>query len=99
MNIKKKVDNDKITVELSGRLDNGSSHELEKELNENISEINELIFDFKNLEYISSSGLRVILTLKKEMEKSGKKLIIKNTNEFIIDIFKTTNIIKLLDIQ
>ncbi|MDR3223788.1 MAG: STAS domain-containing protein [Methanobrevibacter sp.] len=99
MNIKKKIDNDKITVELTGRLDIDSSHELEKELNENISKINELIFDFKNLEYISSSGLRVILTMRKEMEKPGKKLIIKNVNSFVMDVFKSTNIIELLDIQ
>jgi anti-sigma B factor antagonist len=99
MNIRKRIDNDKMTVELIGRLDIDSSHELEEELNKDISEVNELIFDFKNLEYISSSGLRVILTMKKEMEKPEKKLIIKNVNKFVMDVFKTTNIIKLLDIQ
>ncbi|MDR2624471.1 MAG: STAS domain-containing protein [Methanobrevibacter sp.] len=97
MDIKKIYDN-KLTVEVSGRLDSESSHELEEELIGNISEITELVFDFKDLEYISSSGLRVVLTIQKIMEKQGK-LTIKNVNKFVMDVFKTTIVYKLLDIQ
>ncbi|MDR1818994.1 MAG: STAS domain-containing protein [Methanobrevibacter sp.] len=99
MRINKKRDKNKMTIEVFGRLDIDSSHELEEEIMEVVPEISELILDFKDLEYISSSGLRVILTVQKLMESKKGKLIIKNINSFVIDIFKTTNIIKLLNIQ
>ncbi|GAA5818023.1 MAG: STAS domain-containing protein [Methanobrevibacter sp. CfCl-M3] len=99
MMINKKRDKNKMTIEVSGRLDIDSSHELEKEIMEVVPEISELILDFKDLEYISSSGLRLILTVQKAIEIKKGKLIIKNVNSFVMDVFKTTNIIKLLDIQ
>jgi anti-sigma B factor antagonist len=98
INTKIQISDDKMNVEVSGRLDIESSYGLERELMENISGITELILDFKGLEYISSSGLRVILTIQRMMKDQGK-LIVKNVNEFVMEVLKTTNIDKLLDIQ
>ncbi|MDR2831018.1 MAG: STAS domain-containing protein [Methanobrevibacter sp.] len=98
MNIKKKRYDCKMIVEVSGRLDVESAHELEKELSRNISEIEELVLDFKDLEYISSSGIRIILSLQNALQKRGK-LVIKNVNDFVLDVLKTTKIVEVLEVQ
>ena len=60
-----------LTVAISGRLDTVTSPELEKSLNDNLNDVNELVLDFSSVEYISSTGLRVLLSMQKKMAKLG----------------------------
>jgi anti-sigma B factor antagonist len=99
MNIEKKVEKNKLYVKISGRLDTNTAPELENELLEkDISNVNELLFDFKDLKYISSAGLRVILFTHKKIHKQGGKMSIRNVNENIMEIFVMTGFSNFLTI-
>lgn len=78
-------------------MDITSAYELEKEVNENISWVKEVNLDFKDLDYISSAGIRVILTIEQIMKKQGK-LIISNVTPFVMNVFETAGVDKLLNI-
>ena len=79
--------NDELTVEIDGRLDTTTAPDLESFLGENILGINSLIFDCEKLIYISSAGLRVLLTAHKRM-KGAMKLI--NVNELVMEVLEMT---------
>lgn len=99
MNIEKKLDNKKLEISLEGRLDTSTSPMLEAELKRSIDDnIDELIFDFKKLEYISSSGLRILLAAQKVMNKQGK-MIIKNVNDIVYEVFEVTGFLDILTIE
>ncbi len=98
MNITKKLDNTKLEVILEGRLDTTTSPILEAELKESLENIDELIFDFEKLEYISSSGLRILLAAQKIMDGQGK-MIIKNVNEVVYEVFELTGFVDILTIE
>ena len=90
---------DFLEVLLDGRLDTTTSIELDKKLKE--IEIPEelVVLDFTNLEYISSAGLRVLLQLKKSLEKNNKKLAIHNINKVVKEVFNVTGFKNVLDIK
>lgn len=96
MNIEKKAEGTELTVKLAGRLDTTAAPELEKELKECYNSITELILDFEDLEYISSAGLRVILSAQKETKG---KLVIRNVNEVVMEIFAVTGFTEILTIE
>ena len=98
MEIKKKVEGNKLTITLSGRLDTSTAPQLEKELKEWVEGVTELIFDFTALDYISSAGLRFLLSDQKIMNKQGT-MIIRNVNETIMEIFDVTGFVDLLTIE
>lgn len=98
MEIKKLADGNKLTIMLSGRLDTVTAPQLEGELQEAIKEVTELIFDFADLDYISSAGLRVLLSAQKIMNKQGT-MVIRNVNETIMEIFDVTGFVDLLTIE
>lgn len=86
-------------VNLRGRLDTTTSLELDKTLkNENITE-ELVILDFSELEYISSAGLRVLLSLKKVLEAQNKKLEIHNINDVVKEVFSVTGFSNILTIK
>ncbi|MCI7530179.1 MAG: STAS domain-containing protein, partial [Christensenellaceae bacterium] len=70
MKIKKELENNVLVLALEGRLDTVTAPELEREIND-LSGVTDLVFDMKNLEYISSAGLRVILKAQKTMNTQG----------------------------
>ncbi len=98
MNITKMLNEGTLTVSLEGRLDTTTAPNLEDELNNSISGISELILDFQGLEYISSAGLRVLLTSQKQMNKQGK-MIIKNACADIMEVFEITGFCDILTIE
>jgi len=98
MNITKKLDGTKLKIELSGRLDTNTSPELEKELKKDLANIKSLTFDFEELMYISSAGLRVLLSTQKIMNKQGE-MIIKNVNDLIMEVFDATGFTDILTIE
>ena len=88
-----------LIIELSGRLDTNSSQEFDERLAK--EEINEksVILDFKNLEYISSAGLRTLLALKNRLAGSSKELVITNVNPIVHEVFVVTGFINVLNIK
>lgn len=97
MNIITKKQDTELTIELEGRLDTTTAPQLLEELNHSLTQITSLIIDFKNLDYISSAGLRVILVAQQQMNDQGK-MIIKNVKENIMEIFELTGFVEILTI-
>lgn len=98
MNIIKKQDGTTLTVALEGRLDTVTSPHLEGELRTAVNGVTELIFDLTGLEYISSAGLRVLLSAQKVMSRQGK-MTIRNVKPEIMEIFEVTGFVDILSIE
>lgn len=98
MEIKKTKNGNELTINLEGRLDTTTAPMLEAELKQNIGGIEKLVFDFSLLEYLSSAGLRVLLSAQKVMNKQGK-MIVKNVNDTIAEIFEVTGFSEILTIE
>ncbi|MBO6149435.1 MAG: STAS domain-containing protein [Lachnospiraceae bacterium] len=98
MTIDKKQEGTKLVIALTGRLDTTTAPQLEAELKTAMEGITELEFDLKDLEYISSAGLRVLLSAQKVMNKQGK-MVIHNANEDLMDIFDVTGFVDILTIE
>lgn len=98
LNINILKDGGKAVYSLEGRLDTSTAPQLEEAVNGNISELNDLSFDFTKLEYISSAGLRVLLSTQKTMNKQGK-MVIKNVSEEVMEIFDVTGFSDILTIE
>ena len=98
LNITKNIENDKAVFMLEGRLDTNTSIELEDSIKESVEGLNELTLDIENLEYISSAGLRVLLSAQKIMSKQGEMKVI-HVNETIMEIFEVTGFSEILTIE
>lgn len=98
MTINKVKNGSTLEIALIGKLDTVTSPTLEKELSGMLDGVEHLFFDFKDLEYISSAGLRILLGLQKVMNKQGE-MIIRNANETINDVFEVTGFIDILTIE
>lgn len=84
-------------IELSGRLDTSTAPVLDKTINENIPESADLTLDLKGLEYISSAGLRVLLSAQKRMKKGGS-MKLRNVCEEVMDVLEMTGFADILEI-
>lgn len=98
MTIEKQKNGNEMTVTLSGRLDTTTAPELEAELKKELDGTAHLIFDFAALEYLSSAGLRVLLSAQKTMNKQGD-MVIRHVNETIAEIFEVTGFSDILTIE
>ena len=98
MTINKNVEGALMTISLEGRLDTTTAPQLEAELKNSINGIQSLIMDFEKLEYLSSAGLRVLLSAQKVMNKQGK-MVIHNVNDTIQEIFEITGFSDILTIE
>jgi anti-sigma B factor antagonist len=98
MNIEIKRNSDEIIMEVVGRLDTTTAPTLEKTINENINDIKNLVLDFKELKYISSAGLRVLLSAQKKMKNIGSMKVINVCVE-IMEIFEMTGFADILSIE
>ena len=97
MTIEKMQNGAELNLKVVGRLDTTTAPQLEAEIKQ-LDGITNLIFDFEELEYLSSAGLRVLLTAQKTMNKQGE-MIIKKVNETINEIFEVTGFIDILTIE
>lgn len=98
MNINKTANGNELTIALEGRLDTATSPVLEAELGQSLSGVENLVFDFAALDYLSSAGLRVLLSAQKIMNKQGA-MTVKNVNETIMEIFEVTGFCDVLTIE
>lgn len=98
MTIETMFNGNELVIFLTGRMDTTTSPILDAELKKHIDNIDKLTLDFKNLEYISSAGLRVILSAKKTLDKKGE-MIIRNVNKIISEIFEITGFSDILTIE
>lgn len=98
MTINKTQNNGTLTMALEGRLDTMTAPELEQEVNSSLDGVTELIMDFEKLDYISSAGLRVLLSAHKAMaSKGGMKVI--NVNEIVQEVLDVTGFSDILTIE
>ncbi len=87
-----------LTVALEGRLDTTTAPELEAALQSSIEGVTDLTFDLEKLDYISSAGLRVLLSAQKTMNRQGSMKVL-HANEIILEIFEVTGFTDILTIE
>ena len=94
--IKKNVD--ELVLEITGRVDTITAPALDKTINENLEGVKTLILDLKSLEYISSAGLRVLLSAQKKMQQVGAMKVV-NVCELVMEVFEMTGFADILNIE
>ena len=98
LNIEKNKGGNALNIALEGRLDTTTSPQLEGELNGALDGVTNLTFDFSKLEYISSAGLRVLLSAQKTMNKQGD-MTVTHVSEEVMEIFEVTGFADILTIE
>ena len=89
---------DETIIEIVGRLDTITAPALDKTINEDIEETKNLVLNLKGMEYISSAGLRVLLSAQKKMQKIGS-MKLTNVCDAVMDIFEMTGFADILVIE
>ena len=98
LNISKQAEGAALAIALDGRLDTTTAPTLEAELKTALEGVTELAFDFAKLQYISSAGLRVLLSAQKIMNKQGN-MVVRNASEEVKEIFDVTGFSDILTIE
>jgi len=98
MKIDKKQEGSKLVIALEGRLDTTTAPDLEKELKTSLNDVTDLTLDMTNLDYISSAGLRVLLSAHKTMMKQGQ-MKVTNVSEIVREVFDVTGFSDILTIE
>lgn len=100
MEIKTNISNQNLIISLSGRLDTITSSQLEDEIKRcNLEDFETVTLNLRELEYISSAGLRVVLMIHKKTSKLGKKLVLVNVSSMVMEIFTMTGMADFLNIE
>ena len=97
MKLEKSNDGETLNVSLIGEIDSMNANTIETDLLKEIDGIKSLVFDLSELEYISSAGLRVLLSMQKKMKNQGS-MEVRNTNEEVMQIFKVSGFVRLLNL-
>ena len=98
MTIEIKKNAAETVIEIVGRLDTITAPALDKTINEDIGDTKNLVLDVKGMEYISSAGLRVLLSAQKKMQKIGSMKVINVCAE-VMDVFEMTGFADILVIE
>lgn len=99
MEVEKNIEEKKMILKVSGRIDTITAQDLEKEIESIDENISELVLDLENLEYTSSAGLRVMLKMQKLMnEKSGNMKMI-HVSEDVKDVLKITGFMDIMNVE
>ena len=98
MNVNTRVDNNTLFIDLEGRLDTVTSQQLGELLPNEKRRNLDIDFNFEKLEYASSAGLRILVLFKKEAQATNNKMVIRNINDVIREIFTVTGFDKILKI-
>lgn len=98
MNVNTRVDNNTLFIDLEGRLDTVTSQQLGELLPNEKRRNLDIDFNFEKLEYVSSAGLRILVLFKKEAQATNNKMVIRNINDVVKEIFTVTGFDKILKI-
>lgn len=98
MKIKKTQNAGAMTIAIEGRIDTTTAPQLEAEVKASLDDVTELVFDMEKLDYVSSAGLRVLLSTQKAMNKKGEMKLI-HVNETVMEIFEVTGFSDILNIE
>lgn len=98
MNIEQQKSGNSLILLLSGRLDTVTAPVLEEHLRENLDGVSSLVLDFAGLNYISSAGLRVLLTTQKRMNRQGS-MVVRHVNDMITEVFEMTGFCDILTLE
>ena len=98
LNTTKKQEGDTLTVCMEGRLDTNTAPSFQSEVEPMLGGISKLVLDFEKVDYVSSAGLRVLLTFEQEMEENGKAMELCHVNDIIRDVFDVTGFLDILTI-
>ena len=98
MTVNKISEADKLLVKIRGRVDTTTAPVLEKEIKSSLEGVSELTLDFAGTEYISSAGLRVLLSAQKIMNRQGAMKLV-NVSDDIMEIFEVTGFTDVLTIE
>ena len=98
LNITEKLEGGVLDVALDGRLDTNTAPEFQQEIEPMLGSISELKLDCEKLDYISSAGLRVLLTFEQMLEEQGKRMELRNVNDIIHDVFDVTGFLEIMTI-
>ena len=98
MTINKQKNGSSLTLFVQGRLDTTTAPELEQEIKTGLEGVTELVMDFEGLDYISSAGLRVLLSAQKLMSKQGSMKVI-HVNDLVMEVFEVTGFSDILTIE
>ena len=98
MKIEKNLNEKNLVVALEGRLDTTTAPQLEEELKTGLEGVTDLVIDLSKLEYISSAGLRVLLSAFKIMRNKGK-MKVTNANELVKEVFEVTGFSDFMPIE
>ena len=99
MTINKINEGSALTIKLEGRLETTTAPELEPVIKNELDGVTELVFDFTDLEYISSAGLRVLLSAQKKMSAQQGSMKVVNPNEIVCEVFEVTGFSDILTIE
>lgn len=98
MEITENREDAKLTLEISGRLETSTAPRLQELVENKLDGVRQLRIDMKKLEYISSAGLRTLLSAKKKMKAAEGTMTITGANEEVKEVFKITGFDEILDI-
>ena len=98
MNIIHNKNESALVISLEGRLDTITAPALDKTINEDIGDTKNLVLDVKGMEYISSAGLRVLLSAQKKMQKIGS-MKVTGVCEEVMEVFEMTGFADILSIE
>ena len=98
MTISKTLEGSALTLALEGRLDTTTSPDLEETLAASLDGVTDLVFDFAKLDYLSSAGLRVLLSAQKRMNKQGSMKLL-HVNDTVREVFEITGFADFLTIE
>lgn len=99
LTIAKKKENNVLTVIADGRIDTDTTAEFDADVNSSLDGIKKLVLDFEKVSYISSSALRVLLNLHKDMNDAGGRLIIRKPTDLVSEVLEVTGFIDILNIE
>ena len=98
LNIEKKQEGNTLTVKLDGRLDTNTAPVFQGEVEPLLENLSKLTLDFEKVDYVSSAGLRVLLTFEQKMEENKKPMELCHVNDMIRDVFEVTGFLDILTI-
>ena len=98
MNIEKKLEGQTLAIALEGRLDTTTSPDLEEVLASSLDGVTALVLDFAKLDYLSSAGLRVLLSAQKRMNKQGSMKLVR-VNDAVKEVFEITGFADFLTVE